>query len=183
MGPPGEDGDKGEPGKPGEKGFKGGKGDAVSCARISGNIVPLRKVPYDIVRDLPDQTAILVCAEKLDLSAHPAREALLVTLVDEVVKEKTALKALADPPAPLETKVFPAPVAPKERKEISVRRVQSVLLALPENKELLAPRVFKVCPAPLDQKVLKDLKVKPEILAPLVLLDKMELTSVIVLFQ
>jgi hypothetical protein len=127
-------------------------------------------------RDLPDQTAIPVCEEKSDLSVRPVREDPLVTLVDEVVKEKTDLKALADPLAPLETKVFPALVALKERREISVRRALSVLLALPENRELLVPKVFKVCRAPLDQKVLKVLKVKQEIRDHPDLLDKMELT-------
>lgn len=114
--------------------------------------------------------------EKWDLSARPVREALLVTLVDEVVKEKTVLKALVDLLAQLETKVFPALVALKERREISVKRVPSVLLELPESKELLVLKVFKVYPAPLDPKVLKDLKVKREILDLPGLLDKMELT-------
>ena len=95
MGPPGEDGDKGEPGKPGEKGFKGGKGDAVSCARggscIGYNLISI----FPFIRDLLDQTVILVCVEKSDLSVLPVREAPLVTLVDEEVKEKTDLKAPA----------------------------------------------------------------------------------------
>lgn len=104
------------------------------------------------------------------------REALLVTLVDGEVKEKTALKAPADHLALLEIKVFPALVALKERREISAKRALSVLLVLPENRELLVPKVYKVYLVPLGQKVLKDLKVKPETLDHPVLLDKMELT-------
>ncbi len=128
------------------------------------------------IRDLPDQTAIPVCVEKSDLLGRPVREDPLVTLVDEVVKEKTVLKALVDLLDLLETKVFPALVALKEKKEISVKRVPSALLALRESKEPLVPKVFKVCLAPLGQKVLKDLRVKPEILDLPGLLDKMELT-------
>lgn len=128
------------------------------------------------ILDLLVQTAIPVYAEKWDLSVHPEKGDPLVTLDDEVAKERTDLKALVDHLVLLVIKVFPARVELKERRVILVKRDQSDLLVPPVNKELLVQKVFKVYLAPRDQKVLKDLRVKLEILDHQVLLVKMELT-------
>ncbi len=113
-------------------------------------------------RDLPAHQEIPVYEENWARLAHRVREAPLVILDDEAVKEKTDLKVLVDHLVPSETKVCPVLVELRERKETLVRRVQLARLALPENKDLLVPKVSKVCPEHLDQRVIKDPKVKPE---------------------
>lgn len=127
------------------------------------------------IRDLLVRTVIPVYEEKWDLSVHLEKGDPLVTLDDEEAKERTDLKVLVDPRVLSVTKVFPAPVALKEKRETLVKRVQSDPLVPPENKELRVLKVFKVYPERRDQRGLKDLKVKQETLDHQVLLDKMEL--------
>ena len=131
---------------------------------------------FVLIRDPLVHLAIPEYVENWVLSVHRAREAHLVTLDGEVPKEKTDLKALVVHLVPSETKVCPVLVELKEKRETLVRRVQSALLALLENKDHLVPKVFKVCPEHLDQKEIRDLKVKQETLDHPDLQDKMELT-------
>lgn len=92
--------------------------------------------------------------------AHLGKEGLLVTLDDEVLKERMDRRVLVDHQALSVTKVFPDRVELRAKRVISVRKAPSVQLVHPESLDLPALKVCRDFLVPRDQKVLKGPKVK-----------------------